>query len=351
MKKIFSILLMAAIVLSMAACGSTIDSTSNTDQNDSPEVSADNSASGTTADTASEGSGIIGMSHTTLANEFFINFDSQFHGAFESAGYEVISVSAEMNAATQVSDIENLTAMNCEAIFLFMTDPEAVSDAMLKARETGIKIYILAGAPSNRDAFDYSLGTDQYGTGTSTAELTAKWIEETFPDAEDRSIEVALVTNTQGEQMVQRLDGMKTIEDICSKAKIVEIYDTIGATSENAKAQEYSELMQVQYPNLKVVMAYGCDVALGVNEVFMKDTSLNRSEFAVFSVDTSETMFTAIQNSINNESLIRATVCLGRDLGMDCLNSYTGVYEATDDGYIYLPSEVVTIDNIGDFIN
>ena len=382
MKKLLAIFLVGTMILGLAACGSGSGAKGDTGAKDtaakdspaaSTEAGADTGAS-TPADSdtgaatvqsgaaatngagtdgrPTTGNGKIGVSTITLGQEFFSDLDNKIHTRLEAAGYEVITVSCEGNAATQVSDLENLITMDCEAIFFFAVDPDALTDVCKKGREAGIKMYGIACTIDDKDAYDKIINTDQYAAGLADAELAAEWIDKTFPDAEDGTIEVAVIGLTGSVDGNNRTEGEKKITELTSKAKLVEYYDLTGVTDSNIKTQEYAEMMQGQYPNLKCIIAYGCDSALGANEVYMRDAELNRDEFAIFGVDTSEAIYNQIKASMTNDSLIRGTVSLGDDLSLDvweCLIDADLEY-MDENNCVYKPVKKITTENIGDYI-
>ena len=387
MKKFLAILLAGTMLLSLAACGSSNGNggsaaTKSTEKNDTTEAakttadtaqgSSENgkdtadtadAAGGEAAQTATAGEGTdgrptvgngkIGMSTITLGQEFFSNLDTQIHNRLEAGGYEVITVSCEGNAATQVSDLENLITMNCEAIFFFAVDPDAIVDVCKKGREAGIKMYGMACTIEDTEAYDKIINTDQYSAGLADAEMAAEWIEKTFPDAEDGSIDVAIVGLTGTVDGNKRIEGEKMITELTSKANVVEYYDLTGATDSNIKTQEYAEMMQSKYPNLKCIISYGCDCSLGANEVYMRSADLNRDEFAIFGVDTSQVIYEEINKSKTNDSLIRGTVSLGDDLSLDvweCLIDADLQY-MDENKCIYKPVKKITTDNIADYLS
>lgn len=392
MKKILAVLLVCTMILGLTACGNSSGSgssgngssggngsTEKTTEKIDPATDASKSTAAATdaqglADVQAEtksgdegqkaaaegtdgrptvGNGKIGMSTITLGQEFFSNLDMLIHNRLESAGYEVVTVSCEGNAATQVSDIENLITMNCEAIFFFAVDPDAIKDVCKKGREAGIKMYGMACTMDDTDAYDKIINTDQYSAGLADAEMAAEWIDKTFPDAQDGSIDVAVVGLTGTVDGNNRTEGEKMITELTSKANVVEIYDLTGVTDSNIKTQEYAEMMQSKYPDLKCIIAYGCDSALGANEVYMRKSDLNRDEFAIFGVDTSEAIYNQINLSKTNDSLIRGTVSLGDDLSLDvweCLIDADLEY-MDENRCIYKPVKKITTENIADYLN
>lgn len=377
-KKLLAVILGVTMGISLMACGNTGGSASTeAPAADAPaaeapaedaaapaedtaapaedaEASAEDAAAaaaGAASAAVPEGSK-IGFSTLTLAAEFFSVLDTDVHKYLEEAGYEVVTLSCEGNAATQVSDIENLISMGVDAILLFPADPSAVESVCAKAVEAGIKVLPFATSFQNRNAFSYIMGTDQYATGTNCAQMAAKWIDSTFPDAADGSIEVAVIGNTGSAESVARTDGMKTIEQETSKVKIVETFDLVGASDSNIKTQEFADIIRGKYPDVKAVLCYGVDAELGANEVFMRDNSLDRATFGIFGVDTSQVCYDLIKKSANNEALIRGTVSLGEDLAYNVFELVTGKldYLIDDAGYINTPSTPVDISNVDEFI-
>ena len=341
MKKIISLILALVMVLSLVACGGS-----------SAPAETTAPAAENTSGRPTNGNGKIGFSTITLGAEFFSNLDNAVHARLEAAGYEVITVSCEGNAATQVADIENLIAMECEAIFFFATDPAALEDVLVKGRQAGIKMYGIACTIENQEAYDKILNTDQYASGVAAAQLAADWIDAKFPDAAPGSIEVALIVNTQGVDANNRSDGMRTVAELSDKVTVVGEYDLSGAPDANIKAQEYAEMMQGQHPNLKVIIAYGCDSALGANEVYMRDASLDRDNFCIVGVDTSQVVYESIEASKTNDSLYRATVSLGDDLSLDvweCLIDADLQY-MDENKSIFKPVKPITTENVADYL-
>lgn len=328
MKKLISILMVCALAMGLTACAETSTNES---------VSAEN--------------GKIGLSLTTMSGEFMTSFDDNFRKKFGDNGYEVITVSCENNPATQVADLENLITMGVESIFLFAVDPEAITDVMMKARKEGIKVVAMASDFNNIEAYDVNLGTDQMATGVGCAQMAADWVDKVFPDAGESSIEVVIVGSTMSSQASARTDGMYKIEELNPKCKVVEMMDLAGANDMAIKSQEYADLIVSKYPDCKVILYYGESAARGGDEVFLRQPDLNRDEFALFSVDTTDAILESIKLSETNDSLIRGTICFGKDLAESCWNCFTGNYESLTEKKEYLdPIELVVPENVSEFM-
>ena len=295
----------------------------------------------------------VGFDTMTMGAEFFSALDDVCKQYFEENGYKYISMSYEGNAATQVMDIENMINMGVDSILLFVSDEAAIVDVCKRALAEGIKVYPIATWVSDRDAYTFCEGTDQRQTGVGAAQIAAEWIDATFPDAEDGSIQVCVIGNTQTVEATDRTEGFYEIENFTSKAKIMEMFDLSGAVDGNIKSQEYTDMIVGKYPDCKVVLAYGVDAELGVNEVIMRTSGIDYSTFGIFGVDTSQVAYELIAASVENGSVLRGTYNLGSDLGMSMYKLATGQLNdlADEKGYISEPGVPVTPENVAEFLD
>jgi ABC-type sugar transport system substrate-binding protein len=243
--------------------------------------------------------------------------------------------------------------MNCEAIFFFPVDAEGLKDVLRQARSRSIKVYGIACTIDDPEVYDKILNTDQRASGVGAAQLMTDWVNVVFPNAPNGSVEVAVIGDTSTTDANRRSEGELTVSGLCPKVKVVESFDLSGTLNSNIKAQEFAESMQGKYPNLRGVITYGADSSLGVNEVYMRDAALNRNEFAIFGVDTSQIIYQEIKKSETNNSLFRGTVSLGDDLSLDiweCLIDADLQYMDAQKN-VFKPVKPITKDIIDGYLN
>lgn len=342
-RKAAAILMASVMALSLCACGSGQKEADNStpSQEENKEPSSD-----TTGSRSTEGKGLIGFSTIDLGSEYFSNMDNLVHQRFENEGYTVETISCEANAAKQVADMENLIAMNPEAIFFYAADAEALMDVCKKGHDQGIKMYGIGFTGTNPDAYDAILNVNQKQSGLDCAEMMAEWVEKTFPDAEEGSVEVAVLGQTQSSDMTARTEGLQSIEELCPKVKIVEIYDMSGATNATIKAQEYAEMALGKYPELKGFLSFCPEGSMGANEVYMRDANNDAEHFGVFGVDVSSEIYDLIRESKTNESVVRGHISFGEDFSLNMWQCFTGELEADADKNIFVPFEHLTPDEM-----
>jgi len=216
-------------------------------------------------------------------NAFLSGLTEGVKERFAADGVEVLIFGAEGNATTQYNQIENCISQGVAGMIVMAAiEPEGVAAAVLEAKEAGIKVM---GVPVDEQGpYDAIMHTDQYEIGTTMAEMACDWIEATFPDAEDDSVEVAVIGTKGTENIKRRSEGMETIDD-CAKAKLVQFVDVPEATM--TEAVSATENIFTANPNVKVILAVGDSGAQGVAEAMAAYAPDNLDEYAVFSGDVS----------------------------------------------------------------
>lgn len=291
----------------------------------------------------------VGFSALMMSSEFFTDMSNQMEAYFEENGMEYDVADAAGNAQTQVQTIENFVSMGKDYIIAFVVDASSICDTLIKAREQGAYIIVIGTVLDNPDAFDVCISISQHESGRVEAEMASEWIDATFPDAEDGSVKVGILENSENEDAVARCDGLKEIAEMNSKVTIVEEHETTQAEGA-AAGQTYAEMMLMNNPDLKVILTYGTDQGQGANEAAMANGSVNKDEFAVFTVDTAEFIRDKVKASANGESVLRGTVMLGEGTPMTCYKLMDGSWADRIVDKVYSEECIkITPDTIGEY--
>lgn len=273
----------------------------------------------------------VGFSPVMMSSEFFAGMSDDMEAYFTEHGMEYSSADANGSVETQVQNVENFVSMGMDYIIMFAVDASAICDAAIAARDAGAFVINIGTVLEQRDAYDVCINVDQYESGAVVAQMASDWIDATFPDAEDGSIEVAILEERDSEDAIRRSDGLHEIETLNSKAKVVYVAEQMisdGAT----KAQELTEMMFLNNPDVKCIITYGTDMAQGSDEIALGKVE-NKDEFAIFTVDTPEFIRGKIKESAENASLIRGTVMLGEGTPLTCYNLMDGSWmDRVEDG-------------------
>lgn len=287
----------------------------------------------------------VGFSVPTLAAEFFVNMSNQIEDYLKPYGVELTTLSADTNPATQIENVENFTTIGMDVVILFLVDNEALTDTLIKARENGVYVIVIGTILENKDAVDCCINVDQNEAGVVAAQMMAKWVDETFPDAEDGSVEVAVMTSRSNDSGILRSDGMLTVADYSSKITMVGEYEVPGE-NDTALAQQYAETIFTQHPEVDAILCYGSDMAIGANEIAMQKAA-NVEEFCIITVDIPVVIMDDIKLAETNEAVIRGTVALGAGTPYTIYQLISGEWadQIGEDKWFREPCYEVTIEN------
>ncbi len=355
-KKLALLMAMCLAVGSLAGCGNAAQETPAA-QESAPaqeETDAASDVAGAVEEAVTEAAGgdmagkKVGFSPVMMSSEFFAGMSDQMEEYFTANGMEYTSADADASVETQVQNVENFVSMGMDYIILFAVDASAICDACIAAREAGAFVINIGTVLEQRDAYDVCINVDQYESGKVVAQMAADWIEKTFPDAEDGSIDVLVMQTKDTEDNTRRSEGLLEIENLCSKANIAYITDqtqTDGVT----KAQELTQAAFLEQPDIKCILSFGTDVAQGSNEIAMNQVE-NKDEFAIFTVDTPEFVRNLIKESATNNSLVRGTVMLGEGTPYTCYQLMDGSWmDRVEDGVYHEACIAITLDTMDQY--
>lgn len=231
-------------------------------------------------------------------------------------------------------------------------DPDAVADANARAMEQGVPVFqfIKDSGEGNRTSFR---GTDEVAVGETLVELAMEWVNETFPDAEDGSINTIIVGGNSAGSETERYEAMVEKAEEYSQLNIV---DTVRWETSQSYAQEATDNEITKFNGDIQVMIIGSgEMALGVRASILAEGSMitDYSTFGIFTCDISEETAEAIRAAANDEDVIRAAAVNGGDtvanmneLVEECMLVLTGAdYEDT----YTVEIAIATADNLSDF--
>ena len=331
MKKLTIFLLIGLMVL-MSACSTTPQTPAAVTT--APEVT-----------TAPVGKPIIAVSLPALDNPLMLAFQDAFKNTF-GAEYDVQVSSADGNANTQATQIENYTAMKPEFLFIMAVEPTSIVPKLEAAREAGVKVMFAGGDPGSENAYDSVMKMNQFLSGEYAALMAKQWVDETYPDAAPGSIETAIFESTLNPEAVDRSAGLKMISEPYLKNAQGEYIDATGAVVDEANKVEnpaYSPAVKVvntvqaemfqagqtamqniltTNPNVKLVIAYAGDGGMGASQAIMDEYAKGAgvsviddlNKVAVFSVGMIGAEGPAVADSSTGKGVFRGTIRFGGDL-------------------------------------
>lgn len=281
-KKIVASLLVAAMAVSMAACGNS-DQADNSASNTPASATDDSSAKAeqTTASAPAADGEIksTGPNGEQGVNADTINLTDEQKAQIKEAGYKVAVVfhyagndwstaqqqgiedtckelgmdvvavtNADFSAEQQVSDIETVMALNPDVIISIPTDATATADAYQRAADQGIKLVFMdnvaAGMTAGED-YVSCVSADAYGNGVAAAEILGEKLGGKG-DVGMVYYDVDFFTTNQRDK------GFK--DTMAAEYPDINIVTEQGFTDENGCAEQGDAIL-TQFPNIDGIYA------------------------------------------------------------------------------------------------
>ncbi len=336
--RIRTMLMLVVLLISVAACSPAPTPTTTT-----------------STDTPAQ-KDIIAVVLPSLDNPLMLGFQDAFKGAFGTQ-YDVQVASADGNAVTQGTQVENFTAMKVKFMFVMAVEPTSLVPKLVAARQAGVKVLFAGGDPGDENAYDAVMKMDQFLAGAYAALMAKQWVDTTYPDAAPASIETAIFESTLNEEAVARSAGLRMIAEPYLKDATGAYIDATGAAISDAKGTYLAgksdadrvpnptyapavKIVQVQQaemfqavqtamqnilttnPQVRLVIAYAGDGAMGASKAMVDEYSKGPSlsviadlkQVAVFGVGMIGGEGPAILDSTSDKGVFRGTVRFGGDL-------------------------------------
>lgn len=297
----------------------------------------------------------IGFSTLSLGSDFLAALADQIQAAVEAAGASMQVDSADGDANTQVEQIENYVTMGMDMIIVFAVSPEALVSVIGNAKDDGVPVMAFAYEIPTDDVRISMISADEEIYGSMAAQLASDWIDETFPDAEDGSVDVLVIGATDTQEDSVRSANLERISEN-SKVNMTR-YDVTdpNVSDEGRKTAENQFLLKSDYD---AVLCCNAATALGVNAYLMSSDSPiaaeDRANFGIFLVDETTEIVSNINDSIDNNSLIRGTVSMGAlsrtvEIVMACITNV--LTDGTPVTRVNGSGENITAANVADFLD
>ena len=177
MKKTLAFILALVMILGLAACGQAAPAPA---ANEAPaETTAEAPAETTAEAPAEKDSYTIGLAMISTSDEIFTRIIADCQKIADENGYNILISDANMDAATQLSAIENFITSGCDAIIVQAVDANAIHGALQKAKAAGIKVVALF-IPLNDGDWDAWYHNDEHEIGYGVGKMCGEWLNENF---------------------------------------------------------------------------------------------------------------------------------------------------------------------------
>ena len=250
-----------------------------------------------------------GFSFEEGMNPFFLAQLEYLRSAFEEFGVKLDYAASGGDDLVMTEQIDAFAEAGMELIICAPPHEEAVARALTEAAEGGIPVVIMGSRPEYYEDLAGGTYLDWYEAGREMAAMASAWVSENYPNAQLGSIHAAnLVSDTQNVFMAQNA-GL--VQGISQDPRISITYNRNDAHITGSGA-EAAESALIYDPHIRLFFCYQEPTALEVSRVVVsKDSELDPSQFAAFSVGLQTSGRTSIENSKINESIFRGAITYG----------------------------------------
>lgn len=364
MKKVVLLIVVFILVLSFAGCAAPAAAPAAPAATNPPAAEP----------VASAAKPLIALCLPALDNPLMLGFKDNFTKTF-GADYDVQVVSADGNPNNQATQVENFTAMKPKLMFIMPVEATSLVPKMVAARQAGVLVLTAGGDPGNPDAYDSVMMMNQYLSGYYEAYMAKQWVDKTYPDAADGSIETAVLISSLNQEAVARSNGLKMISEPYMKNVKGELIDATGKVVDDAgkvanpaysskvnvvqvaeaemfqASQTAMQNVLTTNPNVKLVLAYAGDGGMGASKAmldeFAKGPGVSAIEdldkIAVFGVGMIGAEGPAVLDSATNKTVFRGTIRFGGDLHARTIEVVKGMLAGDVTKIIYDPLDIVTL--------
>lgn len=254
MKKSLVVLCVAALccsmVLGLCACGKTDDTTT-------PSTGEPGTVSGSEGKTDKpEGdSYVIGVLMKVMSDTYSNKLGNAIldYAKEKYPNVEVRLLDGKADAATQISQCEDLISQGCDAIILNPFDAEGSGRCVELCNEAGIPCIEVNTATNNKDYSSY-VGSNDVTAG----EMMGNFIIDQLGEAGGQ---IAILEGNMGQSA--QIDRYKGLENTVLKAPNIECVYTITCDWQRDTAMSTTEDLLARFPDLKAICCENDDMAMG----------------------------------------------------------------------------------------
>lgn len=211
-------------------------------------------------------------------------------------GWKMTALDCKGNAATQISQVENLIQEGMNVLILHPADATALEAVCGEARAKGVKVISWDSIMDNADV-GYII--KNYDVGMVIGQHAAKWINEKFAG----KAKVAVLDYPIYPELVDRANGI--IAGLRTNAPEAQIVATAAAVTATEGMSKTENILMAN-PDIKVIACIGDGGAIGANEA-VKASGKGDDTFGIFSCDATQEAL----SKMANKEYIRMTISMG----------------------------------------
>lgn len=260
-KKLLAVSLSLAMVLGMAACGSSGETTESAKTEEAAgDAADDDTAEEDTAEPAEASKDekiTVGVNLYYRRDEYYADLESTFKQYGEELGYEVVVTDADGDVTTQIHQVEDFVTQGVDAILIAVADPDALIPPIQAAVDAGIPVICYDGGIASDDIAATKCIFDYPENGA----ILGEWVKE-YVDAElGGKAKIAIVDFPPSAAV-----GLPTVQgfiDSVSQHEGIEIVAQQDGKASRTDSMAVMETILMANQDLDLVYAFNLDMAIG----------------------------------------------------------------------------------------
>jgi len=298
-------------------------------------------AAGCAANSAgSDGDATIGVSMLNMRDPDLAVMADAIEEEAEAKGVDVVMVDAKGDVATELSQIEDLITRQVDAILMMPIDGETSQTAAKLANDADIPLFTLstAFAEGNNIEIESYIGVDD----TEAGRLQAEYLNEALPDGG----KIIYIVGTYGASWTDRRKS--GFEEVVNDN--FEIATEIQANGSRDEAKRVMEDLLRRYSTpgeIVALVTHNDEMAIGAASAI--EEAGRQDEFkVVLGVDGTPPGLEAVRDGLMTATVKQNSAEQGVT-AIDVINDFLDD-KSIEDAY-NLPFEVVTAENVSDYLN
>ena len=239
-------------------------------------------------------------------NAYFQSINSEFTKQFTAEGQDASRVNGSFNPAEQVSQAELYLDDDPDYLFIWPTNPAAMTSVVKKAHDQGTKIVSFVEEIPDSDAY---IVTDPRELAGQSADIASKWINTVYANAAAGTVKVAVVYDDTKTNVVWQAESMR--DKIKTNSKVDQNVAFIACNEGTDQGKSWADLYLSDH-HVDVVLSPNCSTSMGISNSMLADTSRNLAQSAIFTVNVqSEEDMAKVASSKTNACLVRGAANAG----------------------------------------
>jgi ribose transport system substrate-binding protein len=198
----------------------------------------------------------LGYSPLTMEFDYFRFTAQGIREVTDACGIELVIDDPKVDAADQVSGIENLIAAGVSGVGIVSVDPVAILTAVEAARAAGIPV---VSQVSTFEGADVYVGLPEHEFGRLQGQLNGQALLEFKPGMESYKVAI-LNADSLGEGLLDRKQGL--IDGLAESITNYEIVSDVEAWAEDTALSAVETILQAN-PDLDLIMTVNDPGSLG----------------------------------------------------------------------------------------